>query len=479
MSKKFISLKEAAKIFGYHPDYIGYLIRKKRIPGKKKYSEGIWEISRRQVFKYLRKKHKKINYRKQWRYLFFDKYISLKEAGRIFGYAPDYVGYLIRTGQISGRKINYRINWVTTEEIIGKYQKFKKNRLLRFLYIKIPQYSLVFAIFVFLIFSSLIAFAFSPKNSTLTAEIYPNEIKGEWQNIRNIEGPPKVSEDGDINLFSETNSALYKEGPLTLLLQKFQQTETQQNQGQSQETIPEENQIQNNGTSIGVDRPMSFFKRVKNLVFNRWEKIKNYFGNSIVQAQQIPTFEEITKQDFVSAKIKFSFAIGEKAADLEILEEILKENNEPQSSQKKPISFWQKTKGFFINLNFFANISPNANPQEVGTNDESNGNFSSTDLDTKIIVWYSLDYNPPSASSHSPDGERAPGENWQVLDTISSSPLSNALNGGYFTYDAPFLKNWDDVKNLKIKFEGVAGGETKLQAYLDSLWMEVGYFKKI
>ena len=47
-----------------------------------------------------------------------------------------------------------------------------------------------------------------------------------------------------------------------------------------------------------------------------------------------------------------------------------------------------------------------------------------------------------------------------------------------FTFDAPFLKNWDDVKNLKIKFEGVVGGETKFIAYLDSVWVEVNYQEK-
>jgi len=34
-SDKYISLKKAAKITGYHPDYLSYLIRKKKIDGKK------------------------------------------------------------------------------------------------------------------------------------------------------------------------------------------------------------------------------------------------------------------------------------------------------------------------------------------------------------------------------------------------------------------------------------------------------------
>ncbi len=44
-------------------------------------------------------------------------------------------------------------------------------------------------------------------------------------------------------------------------------------------------------------------------------------------------------------------------------------------------------------------------------------------------------------------------------------------------YDASFLKSWEDVKNLKIKFEGVIGGETKFIAYLIACG-EVEYQKK-
>ena len=36
--KKYLTLKEAAAVFKYSPDYIGFLIRKKKIKGKKVYT---------------------------------------------------------------------------------------------------------------------------------------------------------------------------------------------------------------------------------------------------------------------------------------------------------------------------------------------------------------------------------------------------------------------------------------------------------
>ena len=47
------------------------------------------------------------------------KYIPLKKAAKIFGYTPDYLGYLIREKQLGGRKIGR--NWFTTEESLRAY----------------------------------------------------------------------------------------------------------------------------------------------------------------------------------------------------------------------------------------------------------------------------------------------------------------------------------------------------------------------
>ncbi len=84
----------------------------------------------------------------------------------------------------------------------------------------------------------------------------------------------------------------------------------------------------------------------------------------------------------------------------------------------------------------------------------------------KIIIWYSIkDENSSSTDLLL----------WQKLDTITADNASNALNGDYFSYDAPFLENWSDVENFKIKFEGVLGDESLFTSYLDSVWVEAEY----
>lgn len=49
------------------------------------------------------------------------KFISLKEASELSGYAPDYIGQLIRQGKIAGHQRYYNIAWVTTEKAIHDY----------------------------------------------------------------------------------------------------------------------------------------------------------------------------------------------------------------------------------------------------------------------------------------------------------------------------------------------------------------------
>lgn len=56
------------------------------------------------------------------------KFISLKEAAQISGYNQDYLGSLIRKGEIQGKKIGR--SWLTTEEEIQGYlfkQKIRRN----------------------------------------------------------------------------------------------------------------------------------------------------------------------------------------------------------------------------------------------------------------------------------------------------------------------------------------------------------------
>jgi hypothetical protein len=56
---------------------------------------------------------------------FTKEYISLREGARISGYNQDYLGYLIRRGELAGQKIGR--NWVTTEAAVRKYVASRSN----------------------------------------------------------------------------------------------------------------------------------------------------------------------------------------------------------------------------------------------------------------------------------------------------------------------------------------------------------------
>ena len=117
-----------------------------------------------------------------------NKYISLKEAAKLSGYAPDYIGYLLRKGKIKGKAVSLRKAWFTTAEAIAKYQvkkkRKKKPRILKrkkpriFWYrriantvLKSPRYAPAIVIFLLAGFSALTIYAFAPKEQKI--EIFP------------------------------------------------------------------------------------------------------------------------------------------------------------------------------------------------------------------------------------------------------------------------------------------------------------------
>ncbi|OGG40169.1 hypothetical protein A3A21_00740 [Candidatus Jorgensenbacteria bacterium RIFCSPLOWO2_01_FULL_45_25b] len=56
------------------------------------------------------------------------EYISLKDAAKISGYAPDYVGQLIRKGKLPGKRVYCNVAWMTTEEAVEEYIKSSKQK---------------------------------------------------------------------------------------------------------------------------------------------------------------------------------------------------------------------------------------------------------------------------------------------------------------------------------------------------------------
>ena len=103
-------------------------------------------------------------------------FITLKEASERFGYAPDYIGQLIRKGKIEGKQVYANLAWMTTAEAIEEYIAADKGgvkalpanpsllaRLSEFLFRDEASRSLYFflrGVIAFLIVSILILFYF-------------------------------------------------------------------------------------------------------------------------------------------------------------------------------------------------------------------------------------------------------------------------------------------------------------------------------
>jgi len=79
------------------------------------------------------------------------KFLSLKEASKISGYNQDYLGFLLRTRKIKGKKINAKI-WLVEENSFFNYLARKKF---------VPLKKLIFFKSAILVFLFLISFFFS------------------------------------------------------------------------------------------------------------------------------------------------------------------------------------------------------------------------------------------------------------------------------------------------------------------------------
>lgn len=111
-----------------------------------------------------------------------EKYISLKEAAKISGYTPDYIGQLIRKGKLPGKQVYCTVAWMTTEEAIKQYiqknqngkenlslkgrivEKFQQIKTRTLFEIKLAQLfktALYFTIIFLILFSFLLFYIFS------------------------------------------------------------------------------------------------------------------------------------------------------------------------------------------------------------------------------------------------------------------------------------------------------------------------------
>jgi hypothetical protein len=57
-----------------------------------------------------------------------ESFINLKEASKISGYSPDYIGQLIRSGKIPGKQVYTNVSWMTTAEAVLAYKQGKESQ---------------------------------------------------------------------------------------------------------------------------------------------------------------------------------------------------------------------------------------------------------------------------------------------------------------------------------------------------------------
>ncbi len=515
--KKYISLKKAAKLSGYSSDYLGDLIRKEKIKGKKIYSGICWLTSEEAIKKHQEKKtrvqgQKEITFN-------FSPYLNLiipQRGNRIFGFSwrlavATFVILFLITGSTPVKFLQSSIGTIFAEE----------EKVINF---------------------------------------YSAVSTGDWQNTENVQSLPEVESLGTIDSFSKSNSAVYEGGALVLIAENFQpNSDTNLDEKQIESAkIKISFAIKEKEPDILIQQQETSDQQQEtgNGEIGLWNKIKNFFRASVirtvnlVKASLIKIVSIVRAEDSIppiDTNIELMNTNGEETGgegqetseteeteETEEIEEIEEEPEEEEfeegeqeeeeteeteeteeagqeaSDQQQETSDEEEEGATTTTTTEVTSteatttetittdttttteiIEPDAEDagaeqatttyeqattteQETGdqqqeTSDEGQEESTTTDegisdippedtlpnIDAKIIIWYSLN-----------------DQDWQELDTISDYPLSNALNDGYFEYDASFLKSWDDIKNLKIKFEGVIGGETNIIVYLDSVWIE-------
>src|SRR3989344_1357658 len=128
-NSKKLSLREVGRVTGYASDYLGFLIRKKKIRGKKIKKIFSWLVPKNELKKILQNTKNLAN--RDSSFLLRGEYFTLKDAAKLTGYSAAYIGWLIRKNKIKGKK-KYNISWATNENAI-KYYHIKKSRKESFL----------------------------------------------------------------------------------------------------------------------------------------------------------------------------------------------------------------------------------------------------------------------------------------------------------------------------------------------------------
>jgi hypothetical protein len=198
--------------------------------------------------------------------------------------------------------------------------------------------------------------------------------------------------------------------------------------------LPEAGPATSDSGSADSSGPVSFLQDLKNIAAVGKQEIgKTLLGQMVLADSKWGSDADdrnILFGPFASAKIKISVAAIKQAAKAE--------QAAASSSETEAVS---------------ASSSASSTGAAVSSPAVSSG--------APITIWYSF-------------SDQGNGDVWNQLGAIDANTLANADRGGYLAFDAPFLNDWRDLDNLRIKFSG-ADGSDSIVAYLDSVWVEVSY----
>jgi len=522
-NKEYLTLKEASRIFGYHADYLGWLIREGRVEGRKFHKNTFWKVRTDAFIEYCNRKKKEIKKTPLIR-----KEISLKTAAAISDYTPNYIAQLIRNGEIAARKVRTQVSWLISKDGLARYRQAASNgsdfeainkdnsfvinpginlslsglkKGLHSVSRQVQFLSLTALVFAVLFFIGNSGFSINHLQGAVSAfvgedtdavNLYTANSYGQWQNAEKVQGPPEIGPDGELAAFSAENSTTYRIGALNLFcegfgnIHDFSESEFQGAKIKISLAIGEKStdiNIQDEESPVldgtgpnpapdGAGEELGFLGGIRALIeglrdrfvyFMRFLAVKL---NSIARAEDIPfvgSTEPFVVEDVSSVNDEESSTTPSEEGEAEATttELIAASTEETPSTGSGRAASTESTATSTEEIATTTDVTATSTGS-TATTTVTTAEDILPDLDSRIVIYWSF-------NGTSPAGE------WNILDEISSSNLSNQLNGGYFEYDAYFLSSWQDISSLRIKVEGVAGGSTNVTVYLDSVWVEAEY----
>lgn len=326
-----------------------------------------------------------------------------------------------------------------------------------------------------------------------------------WWNEGKVLGAPSVASLGSELLFSADNSSFYNGGHFDLICGDFNQNE--QEQAVSKKNIEEKNNISElaatssavidldpelipalvsesqDGEATTTGEGESASELLEEAI-NIEQPIASSTADNIViepvtvaeesaTASPAVIIDETPSEISISSEAEPAVEIVELAQP-EITTEIMDAGENLISRLFYPLR--KSISKYFHSLQTFAR--GNSDLEDLGSFDGARvkvslalqkkigSNAVEEDERPLLVILYSLDEAGAIATSTGL---------WRELTTITAAAMSNETNGGYLSYDVSEVKNWDDLKKLRVKFEGKLEGENGYLTYVDSVSVEASY----